>query len=987
MILARRRVVGALLAALAVLFAPSIARGGDPYLRWYTIETPHFRVSYHSGLEAPAQRLANLSESIYARLTPALGYAPSARTELLLTDDTDSANGSATAIPYNAVRLFATAPDDMSPLGDYDDWLGELVTHEFTHILHADNISGLPAVVNAILGKTYAPNQAQPRWVLEGLAVAMETAHTGGGRLRSSLWDMYLRADVLEGNLARLDQFSNSARRWPGGNLWYLYGSEFIAWIEDVYGPDTYSAVATDYGANLIAWGINRSIRRVTGRTYVELYEGFRQELARRYEAQAREVRRRGLREGTQLTHRGRIASSPRFAPACARTGAREELFYLRDDGDTPGGIYRLPLDARDRADEASAELVSRSVGSVITFDGCSLVFDSVAPSRRLYYFGDLFRQPSGTIAPRGLDRSRERLTTGRRAAAPDVSRDGRRIVYTTNRAGTTTLRIAELTPEHRIVGERALVPSARHEQAYTPRFSPDGRQVAYSAWTAGGYRDIRIVEVATGRYYELAHDRAIDQQPTFSPDGRTVYFSSDRTGIANVYGFDLESRELRQITNVLNGAYMPEISPDGRTLTYVGYTHRGFDLFSLPLEPARFLAAEPYLDRRPALDATHSHRRWPVRDYSPLQTLRPRAWDYLYGPGTFGPALTVTTRGSDLAGLHAFSASITVEAEQGEPSASLAYSYRRLPFDLDLSVFRSTAPVTSYFVNEERPLVTEHYTGLSSGISYPIPGEFDSQAVSLGYTIAKHDATLPVGPGLDPFAALPREPDRTWVGVVHLGYGYSNASGTANGISAERGFSVAVGTDIGAHELGSESTLTALSARVVGYVPLPWANHHVLSLAASGAVSDGTYARRGRYYTGGFVDTPPFDAYTTTIRQRSFVLRGYAPVAFTGTQYSLLNAEYRFPLLYADRGVSTLPVFLRTVSAAAFADYGGAFDTLDLDDPLASYHLGVGGELWFDLILGYFAGANLRLGYAHGVDDPKAIPGGKFYFIAASPF
>ena len=103
----------------------------------------------------------------------------------------------------------------MSVLGDHDDWLNALITHEHTHILHADNITGIPAIVNAVLGKSLAPNQAQPRWILEGLAVAMESEHTSGGRVRSTQVDMFLRADVLANNLASLDQISHPARRWP----------------------------------------------------------------------------------------------------------------------------------------------------------------------------------------------------------------------------------------------------------------------------------------------------------------------------------------------------------------------------------------------------------------------------------------------------------------------------------------------------------------------------------------------------------------------------------------------------------------------------------------------------------------------------------------------------------------------------------------------------------------------------------------------------
>ena len=65
------------------------------------------------------------------------------------------------------------------------------------------------------------------------VAVHEESAHTSGGRLRSSEWAMYLRADFLEDNVATLDRISNFARRWPQGNLWYLYGSFFMRWLAE----------------------------------------------------------------------------------------------------------------------------------------------------------------------------------------------------------------------------------------------------------------------------------------------------------------------------------------------------------------------------------------------------------------------------------------------------------------------------------------------------------------------------------------------------------------------------------------------------------------------------------------------------------------------------------------------------------------------------------------------------------------------------------
>ena len=948
------------------------ASAGDPYLDWYTVKTPHFRVHYHGGLEDVAQRTASSAESVYQRLVPQLGWAPKQVTEIVISDDTDSANGSATTLPYNVVRLFATAPDDMSALGDYDNWINELITHEYTHILQIDNTSGLPALGNAILGKTFAPNQAQPRWILEGLAVVMETAHTSGGRLRSSQFDMYLRADVLEQRLARLDQISNPARRWPGGNLWYLYGANFIGWIVDTYGPDTYGAVATDYGASVIPWGINRAIRRVTGRTYEQLYEGWQAHLERKYAQQTREVRARGLRQGRQITHRGFGAATPRFVPNCdggeAQGGAR--IAYQRDDGHTTSGVYEISLDAPDPDD--SARLLARAGGHGLSFDrDCSLYFDNAAPSRRMYFFNDLFRQPAHTRSPAGTERSRQRLTVGERASTPDISPDGRWLTYTTNRAGTSTLRIAHVDAEHELSEERALVPSALYEQAYTPRFSPDGQSVAYSAWTHGGYRDIRVVDVHTGAFYEVTHDRALDQHPVWSPNGQTLYFVSDRTGIPNVYAYRLADRSLSQVTNVLTGAYMPDVSPDGRRLVYVGYHSHGFDLFELPLDPTQFLPALPAPEDRSAEFEPDLSHTWPIETYDPLPSLRPRAYTLAYGPGTFGNTLTIATVGSDALGRHGVDASLSIPTSpDGTIQGSGNYSYNRLPFSFRAGFFRSASPRNDYRYGNQRPLTTEHLTGISTGLSWGVPGEFDSQSVSLSYTIANYTRELPVGTRADPFSLVTVDADRGYLAVLRLGYGYSNVQGSTYGISAEKGFSIGIGLDEAAHALGSESTLTAFGGVFTGYQLMPWARHHVLALGLSGGTSLGSYSRRGLYSTGGFVDESLYDTYNSIIRQSAFVLRGYEPGQFIGTAYNLLNAEYRFPLLYADRGLSTLPVFLRTVSGVVFFDYGGAYNKLDPDKPFAQLHGSLGGEVWIEGVTGYFLNSNLRLGVAHGLDN-----------------
>ena len=125
-----------------------------------------------------------------------------------MQDDTDAANGSATAAGRPRISLLAEPPDDLSVLGDYDDYVYLLVAHEYVHVLHLGTIGGVPSWLNVVFGDVWVPNGAQPRFVTEGLATYQESHLTGAGRLRSALFDMYLRADVLEDRVLDLGQLA-----------------------------------------------------------------------------------------------------------------------------------------------------------------------------------------------------------------------------------------------------------------------------------------------------------------------------------------------------------------------------------------------------------------------------------------------------------------------------------------------------------------------------------------------------------------------------------------------------------------------------------------------------------------------------------------------------------------------------------------------------------------------------------------------------------
>jgi hypothetical protein len=77
-------------------------------------------------------------------------------------------------------------------------------------------------------------------------------------------------------------------------------------------------------------------------------------------------------------------------------------------------------------------------------------------------------------------------------------------------------------------------------------------------------------------------------------------------------------------------------------------------------------------------------------------------------------------------------------------------------------------------------------------------------------------------------------------------------------------------------------------------------------------------------------------------------VLRGYAQDAFRGRRFLHANAEYRFPLAHPQRGYRTLPLYLRHLHGAVFADAGHAWNGgLVLKDVKAAAGAGVVRSAW----------------------------------------
>lgn len=937
--------------ALVLLSVPSIghAQTRDATIDWRTIDTPHFTIHYHVPLGLLARRVAVVAERAHSTLSETMGYEADRRTHLALTDGTDGANGSAIALPFNMIRLNAAAPSAMSPLGDYDDWMNLLVIHEHTHIVHLDQWSGIAAFINILLGKVYAPNHVQPRWLLEGVATWQESRRTAGGRLRSTMFDMYLRMDALEDRFFDIDQMSNIADRWPHGNVWYLYGSHFMEYVANHFGREAIATISREYGDELLPLGINRVARRVIGRSWTELYGEFLADRRAHYQAQRDAVIVGGRVEGDRITFHGEIARTPRFL----RNG---RVAYWRNDNRTRPRIVDFDLD--DPEDQTGWARVRGDPGYAAHPSGRYVVYSLAAFHRDIYVFHDLFRED--------LDTHRvERLTNGLRAREPDISPDGRQITFTTNAAGTTHLWIAELRDVEGTA--RRLLENDSFDQVFNPRFSPDGRTIAISRWQRGGYRDIQLVDVETGRIMDVTHDRALDTGPCWSADGETLYFSSDRTGIANIYAFRPTSGTLRQITNVVSGAYQPAVSADGEHLVYVGYTSFGFDLFHLDLASVQTRPAPAYEDRRPPGTTDSAIWNGPSRDYQPLETLYPRAYLLDITDDGFGPAFGITVSGQDMAGWHEWNLRASIGVNRQNLNIDAWWTYRRTPMNIDVSFFRRVAPRGGLSINGENLTFVEHAIGGEVRIGYQLPEAFRRQRVDLRWRGTYIDNLEPIVGRLDPNEAPPRYPELGFRSELRLSWSYSDIERYGYDISPSNGRAFGFTISLSEPLIGSSFRAISLTWFVRQFVRMPWAQHHVLAVNYTGGISGGDLGRRGTFSIGGFPDANPAEGLISNQILGGVALRGYPAFDRSGLSYHLLQSEYRFPIWRINHGVLTLPVYLNRLHGALYVDAGDAFfGRFDLE----TLRAGVGGHLMLDFTIGYLLAFTLRIGYARGLMD-----------------
>lgn len=903
------------IALAAMVLLPGLADAStryDPRLRFRTISTPRFDIHFHQGEEAQARRLARIVEEVADDVDRTLGAA-SGRVQVILVNQTDLPNGWATALPYNMIEITAAGPGGESLIGNTDDWLRLVFTHEYTHVVHLGRGGGWIGGLRRVFGRMplLYPNLFQPLWHIEGIATFEESALTGSGRLHAGDFRLIANRAAEAREFLSIDRASGGLIRWPSGHGAYVYGGLFHEFLAEKYGAESLRRL-TDQTARRLPYFGAVAYRRVFNKPLGELWQEFEAD------TRAKSAGTVGESRATRLTRHGFDVSGPRFADD-------GQIYYsIATPHDFPA-LMSVP-----QGGGQPHRVISKYLGSRIGIARGAIVFAQMELVQNVGLTSDLYllSTSSGDV---------RRLTFEARAADPDVSPDGQRIAFTVQRAdgrGLATMDVA--------AGAARVLNGEPFTDWTSPRWSRDGRTIAAERRTLGGPSEIALVDVESGAVRPLVGSREVrNTAPAWSADGTRVLFAATQPrGGFEIRSIDVESGAVQRLSGTGPSAQSVDVSPDGSTLVYVGYTTDGYDLFSIPLDTASWTPVPQSAAPTPVPRA-QPEPEIESRLYTPWRTMLPRFWTPTLESDNDELVVGAATGGYDALGRHVYGIEAGWSASRARPDWQVAYAYDRwwptlfADFVDDTDPFRDGTARTREF---------------NAGALLPVRRVRWSQTF-LGAFHASNDILDATLDGVRQEARFDRRAVRTgWLLDSARAYGYS--------ISEEDGFSALLGLEVVRRALGADGNGAAATLDLRGYLPLG-VRHGVVAVRGAAASSWGDEAvRRVFSASGSGPEGRDFGFGFDSIG----LVRGVDESDTVGDRALVLNADYRWPLFRPEHGVGTLPLFVRSIHAALFVDAGHAWtDEFRSADMARS----VGGELSADIVLGHALPVTLTGGVA----------------------
>jgi hypothetical protein len=954
---------------LCLAAAPAGAQPlADPRVDWQSADTPHFRVHYRSTQRRQAEAVARAAERVWPQVTTALNWQVRGRTEIVVYNEYDVANGFSTPFPFNLIGVFLAPPDEGELLVN-SAWLDLLLVHEFTHAVHLDKVRGAPRILQTIFGNVpwFVPNVFQPGWMVEGLAV-YEESKGGQGRLNGPLFEGWLRSESKKGFLT-LREINADGRSLPL-NKQYLYGAYFMDFVARKYGADKITEIVEQYSGNIIFPRLHSAPFGATGKMMDVLWDEFIADLTQQLDSRSQALMARPEAVGSLLTAPQFNVGSVAALPAAAGGG----WLAVVEDGLKGAHLQRINVSG---ARESLAR-VNRGARVDVAADGSVLV---VQPDicDKLNYTYDAYRlqdgrlkeltrcghlrratQIGGVVYGVQLDAGRTRLVQiAADGAQPQVlwePPEGTDLIDLAAAPGGQSLRVIS----HRGADWRVLdvgIGAAASTTATAPRVLVRQKQPMYGLRQGSAGLEFLMGEGGASNVWRLTGDElarvthshtAVVAHAGTAADGSLVSATVSPQGVA-----------LHRLVQPTVLQTVPAVLP-----SLVAASASGSADAATGVAGAAGAAGAPGAS---AADASAASPLGEARGYSALRSLYPRSWLPAITRDRGLSAYGASTSGADALGWHRYAALAQWETSQKQLTGSLEYQFlgqHSLALQRRLQAKAWTGDTGSETTTEYDRETKAQWLSL-----FPFSRLERGVVLGVGAAAKVTDRVTVQGKTSDR-----RQDERLVAALLDLDF----AAGDWYSEGSNRGFQASLLVESYKPLAGNDPVRydgTVVRADLRGYVPV---GNTVFALRFTEARAR---QRTAPFQLGGATDE--LLQLGPTLNNRSLSLRGYRgdEEVLKGRQARVATLEWRTPLADIDRHGMVPALGINRLSAVAFVEAGGAWNTGGGPD---KWRRSVGVELLGEIKLLYALGLQLRLGVAQGLDAPKSTQG---YLTAGRAF
>jgi Tol biopolymer transport system component len=570
-----------------------------PELDWYTIKGENVDVHYHDGAERTARVVAKIADEIWDPVTSLYQYTPE-KVHYVIKDIDDYSNG-ATYFFDNKIEIWTSALD--FDLRGAHNWLRNVISHEFTHMVQIQASLKAPRTVPAVFLQMLNyederrpdilygfPNVIatyplafinMPAWFAEGTAQYMRR------EFEYEDWDshrdMILRSYAIDANMLTWNQMGVFGKTSLGNESVYNSGFALTLYIAQKYGEDKLRDITKALG-KFTNFTIDAAFKDVLGKDGNEIYNEWREFIRKDYLKRTEQVLATVVK-GEEIAGVGFGNFYPTYSPDGSK------MIYISNkhsDYFSPSSIYM-----KDMKTGEEKELQSGIRSTISWVPGQNkIVYAKLSDKNKNWYnVHDLYIYD--------IDTEKEtRLTKNLRANQPDVSRDGSKIVFLFQKDGTTNLGTVNIDGS----GFRQVTFFDNGEQVYNPKFSNDDSYIIFD-YSYHHTRDIVSIEPDGRNFKKIITTENDERNPVVDSKGNLIY-ASDETGIFNLYSLDPHTGIKKKLTNVTGGAFMPSVDNEGN-IVYAGYTSSGYKIFSISNEEQQKAAAANHYVRlqNPPLD------------------------------------------------------------------------------------------------------------------------------------------------------------------------------------------------------------------------------------------------------------------------------------------------------------------------------------------------------------------------------------------------